>query len=139
MTIEQTPNITSIETDHDPMVNGEGAVIPLIIGQTGNTVEADNIQIKKYRNIEQVGSSIENGGIGNAETNMTYQFCKKFLKETKKVYSDDIGLPFIYVIDMGSIDFTNGDAWAEAFNVAMTQQDVGEINSYHCWNNVFFE
>lgn len=128
MTIEQTPNITSIETDHDPMVNGEGAVIPLIIGQTGNTVEADNIQIKRYRNIEQVGSSIENGGIGNAETNMTYQFCKKFLKETKKVYSDDIGLPFIYVIDMGSIDFTNGDAWAEAFNVAMTQQDVGEIN-----------
>ena len=84
MTIEQTPNITSIETDHDPMVNGEGAVIPLIIGQTGNTVEADNIQIKKYRNIEQVGSSIENGGIGNAETNMTYQFCKKFLKDEKK-------------------------------------------------------
>ena len=83
MTIEQTPNITSIETDHDPMVNGEGAVIPLIIGQTGNTVEADNIQIKKYRNIEQVGSSIENGGIGNAATNMTYQFCKNFLKETK--------------------------------------------------------
>lgn len=127
MTIEQTPNITSIETDQDPMVNGEGAVIPMIIGQTGNTVEPANIQIKKYRNIEQIGATIQNGGIGKADNNMTYQFCKNFLKETKKVYSSDTGLPYVYVIDMGSIAFTNGEAWAKAFNLAMTQQDVGEI------------
>lgn len=127
MTIEQTPNITSIETDQDPMINGEGAVTPLIIGQTGNTVEPANIQIKKYRNIEQVGATVANGGIGNADANMTYQFCKKFLKETKKVYSGDTGIPYIYVIDMGSIALTNGEAWAKAFNLAMTQQDVGQI------------
>ena len=127
MTIEQTPNITSTETDQDPMLNGEGAVIPLIIGLTGNTVEAANIQIKKYKNIEQVGATIANGGIGNADTNMTFQFCKKFFKEARKIYSDDTGLPYIYVIDMGNLQFSNGDAWTKAFNLAMTQQDVGQI------------
>ena len=127
MTIEQTPNITYTETDQNPKMNGSGAVIPLIIGQTGNTVEPANITIKKYKSLTQIGASVANGGIGSADNNMSYQFFKKFLKETKKVYSDDLGLPYVYFIDMGSIAFTNGEAWTKAFNLAMTQRDIGKI------------
>lgn len=127
MTIEQTPNITYTETDQNPKMNGSGAVIPLIIGQTGNTVEPANITIKKYKSLTQIAATVANGGIGNADSNMSYQFFKKFLKETKKIYSDDTGLPYVYFIDMGSIAFTNGEAWAKAFNLAMTQQDIGKI------------
>lgn len=127
MTIEKTPNITYTETDQNPKMIGSGAVIPLIIGQTGNTVEPSNITIKKYKSLTQIGATVANGGIGNADSNMSYQFFKKFLKETKKVYSDDTGLPFVYFIDMGTIPFTNGEAWAKAFNLAMTQKDIGKI------------
>ena len=127
MTIEQTPNITYTETDQNPKMIGSGAVIPLVIGQTGNTVEPDNITIKKYKSLTQIGATVANGGIGNADSNMSYQFFKKFLKETKKIYSDDVGLPYVYFIDMGSIAFTNGEAWAKAFNLAMTQRDIGKI------------
>lgn len=127
MTIEQTPNITYTETDQNPKMTGSGAVIPLIIGQTGNTVEPANITIKKYKSLAQIGATVANGGIGNSDSNMSYQFLKKFLKETKKVYSDDLGLPYVYFIDMGSIAFTNGEAWAKAFNLAMTQRDIGKI------------
>lgn len=127
MTIEQTPNITYTETDQNPKMIGSGAVIPLVIGQTGNTVEPDDITIKKYKSLTQIGATVANGGIGNADSNMSYQFFKKFLKETKKIYSDDVGLPYVYFIDMGSIAFTNGEAWAKAFNLAMTQRDIGKI------------
>ena len=51
--IEQTPNITYIETDQNPKFNGEGAVIPLIIGQTGNNINAEDIAVKKYKNINK--------------------------------------------------------------------------------------
>ena len=85
MTIEQTPNITYTETDQNPKMNGSGAVIPLIIGVTGNTVAVDDISIKKYKGIAQIGADVAHGGIGNADSNMSYQFFKKFLKETKKV------------------------------------------------------
>ncbi|MCR5026999.1 MAG: hypothetical protein K6A34_06130 [Methanobrevibacter sp.] len=127
MTIEQTPNITYTETDQNPKMTGSGAVIPLIIGQTGNTVDVANIAIKKYKGLAEIGATVANGGIGNADTNMSYQFFKKFLKETKKIYSDDAGLPYVYFIDMGSIAFSNGEAWAKAFNLAMTQKDIGKV------------
>ena len=127
MTIEQTPNITYTETDQNPKMTGTGAVIPVIIGQTGNTVDAANLTVKKYKSLAQIGATVANGGIGNADTNMSYQFFKKFLNETKKVYSDDIGLPYVYFIDMGSLAFTNGDAWAKAFNLAMSIKDVGKV------------
>lgn len=127
MTIEQTPNITYTETDQNPKMTGSGAVIPVIIGQTGNTVEADNISIKKYKSLTQIAATVANGGIGNADTNMSYQFFKKFLNETKKIYSNDTGLPYVYFIDMGSLAFTNGDAWTKAFKLAMTRKEVGKI------------
>lgn len=127
MTIEKTPNISYIETDQNPKMNGSGAVIPLIIGQTGNTVTPENITIKKYKNIAKIEATVANGGIGNGDNNMTYQFCKKFIGETKKIQSDDVGLPYLYVIDMGDIAFTNGEAWTKAFNLAMSKRDIGKI------------
>ena len=125
--IEQTPNITYIETDQNPKFNGEGAVIPLIIGQTGNNINADDIAVKKYKNINAIEASVANGGIGNADTNMSYKFFKQFTDETYKVHSNDTGLPYVYFIDMGSIPFSNGEAWSNAFNLAMTKRDIGKL------------
>lgn len=125
--IEQTPNITYIETDQNPKFNGEGAVIPLIIGQTGNNINAEDIAVKKYKNINAIEASVANGGIGNADTNMSYKFFKQFTDETYKVHSNDTGLPYVYFIDMGSIPFSNGEAWTNAFNLAMTKRDIGKL------------
>lgn len=125
--IEQTPNITYIETDQNPKFNGEGAVIPLIIGQTGNNIKADEIAVKKYKNINAIEASVANGGIGNADSNMSYKFFKQFTDETYKIHSNDTGLPYVYFIDMGSIPFTNGEAWCNAFNLAMTKRDIGKL------------
>lgn len=125
--IEQTPNITYSETDQNPKFNGEGAVIPLIIGQTGNNINADDIAVKKYKNINAIEASVANGGIGNADSNMSYKFFKQFTDETYKIHSNDTGLPYVYFIDMGSIPFTNGEAWSNAFNLAMTKRDIGKL------------
>ena len=125
--IEQTPNITYTETDQNPKFNGEGAVIPLIIGQTGNNINVNDIAIKKYKNINAIEASVANGGIGNADTNLSYKFFKQFTDETYKVNSNDTGLPYVYFIDMGSIPFTNGEAWSKAFNLAMTKREIGKI------------
>lgn len=125
--IEQTPNITYTETDQNPKFNGEGAVIPLIIGQTGNNINVNDIAIKKYKNINAIEASVANGGIGNADTNLSYKFFKQFTNETYKVNSNDTGLPYVYFIDMGSIPFSNGEAWSKAFNLAMTKREIGKI------------
>ena len=58
---------------------------------------------------------------------MSYKFFKQFTDETYKIHSNDTGLPYVYFIDMGSIPFTNGEAWSNAFNLAMTKRDIGKL------------
>lgn len=124
MTIEETPyvEITNLEDDS---VNGEGSYIPVIIGQTGNTVSADNLKVQTFLRYDQACATVQNGGIGvDPTTNKSLAFLKPFLEECAPINIDDIGLPKFYFIDMGSLPFTNGNAWADAFELAKTKIDA---------------
>lgn len=124
MTIEETP-YTKITELEDNSVNGEGAYIPVIIGQTGNTVSADNLKIQTFERYEQACATPQNKGIGtDPTTNKSLAFLKPFLDECKPEKFDEIGLPKFYFIDMGNLPFTNGNAWADAFELAKTKIDA---------------
>lgn len=124
MTIEETPYVEINEIEDDS-VNGDGAYIPVIIGQTGNTISADNLKVQTFVRYDQACATIANGGIGtDPTTNKSLAFLKPFLDECAPKSVDDIGLPKFYFIDMGSLPFTNGNAWADAFELAKTKNDA---------------
>lgn len=123
MIIEETPYVEISEIEEDS-VNGNGAYIPVIIGQTDNTVSADNLKVQTFVRYEQACATVQNGGIGvNLNTNKSLAFLKPFLEECAPKNIDDIGLPKFHFIDMGNLPFTNGDAWADAFELAKTKTD----------------
>lgn len=124
MTIEETPYV-EINEQEDTSVNGEGSYIPVIIGQTGNTVTEDNLEVKTFVRYDQACATAQNGGIGtDPATNKSLAFLKPFLEECAPIDLEDIGLPKFYFIDMGNLPFTNGNAWANAFELAKTKEDA---------------
>ena len=113
MTIEETPYVEINEVE-DNSVNGDGAYIPVIIGQTGNTVSADNLKVQTFERYEDACATQQNNGIGtNPSTNKSLAFLKPFLDECKP-----------QTLEVGNLPFTNGAAWADAFELAKTKIDA---------------
>lgn len=99
-TIIETPKVKYTELDSNPTLTGEGSQIPIIIGITGNATPTSGIQ--KFKNYDACCQTVANGGIGtDTTTNPLLAFCKDFFEEAKKINADDIGIPYIYVIDLG--------------------------------------
>ena len=128
-------------------LTGEGSKIPVIIGATGNapaqgsTYKVDGTEIRKYTSWEEVNKPItaENPGIGvwsEDTSNKLSQFLYEFFKEARLLTNSDIGVPYIYVIDVGA--GTAKQAWLDALTLAKSKSDaqievyVGadNINSY---------
>lgn len=128
-------------------LTGEGSKIPVIIGATGNapaqgsTYKADGTEIRKYTSWEEVNKPItaENPGIGvwsEGTSNKLSQFLYEFFKEARLLTNSDVGVPYIYVIDVGA--GTAKQAWLDALTLAKSKSDaqievyVGadNINSY---------
>lgn len=128
-------------------LTGEGSKIPVIIGATGNapaqgsTYKVDGTEIRKYTSWEEVNKPItaENPGIGvwsEDTSNKLSQFLYEFFKEARLLTNADIGVPYIYVIDVGA--GTTKQAWVDALALAKSKSDaqievyVGadNINSY---------
>ncbi len=136
MAINQTPGITYSEIDTDPNANGLGAEIPIFIGISGNSTPYKGVQ--KFKKYEEacVEPTATTPGIGTSETNNPLlATVKKFFEEAKKINSDDIGIPYIYVIDLGNIALRSGEqatsaseatitAWTDAMKLAKTVQEV---------------
>lgn len=124
MTIEETPYV-EINEKEDDSVNGDGAYVPVIIGQTGNTVTAANLKVQTFVRYDQACATAQNGGIGvDPTTNKSLAFLKPFLEECAPKSVEDIGLPKFHFIDMGNLPFTNGEAWADAFELAKTKNNA---------------
>ena len=128
-------------------LTGEGSKIPVIIGATGNapaqgsTYKVDGTEIRKYTSWEEVNKPItaENPGIGvwsEGTSNKLSQFLYEFFKEARLLTNSDVGVPYIYVIDVGA--GTAKQAWLDALTLAKSKSDaqievyVGadNINSY---------
>lgn len=115
-------------------LTGDGSKIPVIIGATGNapengsTYKIDGTVIRKYTSWEEVNKEItaENPGIGvwsEGTTNKLSQFLYEFFEEAKLKVNSDIGVPYIYVIDVGA--GTAKQSWLNALDLAKTKLDAG--------------
>ncbi|MBQ6220026.1 MAG: hypothetical protein IJH63_00350 [Methanobrevibacter sp.] len=116
-------------------LTGEGSKIPVIIGATGNTYDEENnptykidgTQIRKYSGWDEVNvaTNATNPGIGVWTENTTNQlsnFLKEFFEEAKLQANDDIGVPHIYVIDVG--DGKTKQSWLNAIDLAKSKLDA---------------
>lgn len=126
MPIEKTPRVEYYEENSNPLASGDGAEIPIIIGISGNETPVEGV--KKFKNYKQAFAEVSEGGIGtDVENNPILSFLKNFFAETNKKYSDDIGVPYVYVIDVGTADISNEEgkkAFTDAMNLAKTKRDV---------------
>lgn len=136
--IQKTPHVIYEEADSNPTLSGDGAYVPVFIGKTGNT-SADPTKILKFRNYSAARKATTYGGIGTDETtNPLLATLKDFFEEADKQSSEDLSVPYVYVIDMGDTPikgtYEEGtgddkvtknylDDWAYAFDLAKTKRE----------------
>ena len=107
-------------------LEGTGGKIPVFIGKTGNSAatgyKVDGTQILKFKDYDEVCRTIANGGIGtDTSTNPLLAVLEKFFEEAEPRTEEDIGVPYIYVIDVGA--GTSKDVWLAALTTAKTKRD----------------
>ena len=126
MPITKKPGVYFNETTEYEL-QGNGGKIPVFIGKTGNTAatgyKVDGTQILQFANYTEVNRSIANGGIGtDLTTNPLLAVLKDFFEEAEVKSSEDIGIPYVYVIDVGA--GTAKSAWLSALTTAKTKRDA---------------
>ena len=129
MAITKIPGVyLNEEVDYE--LSGTGSKIPIWIGLTGNTGTAsykvDGTSIMKFTQYDDLNKATTDGGIGavtgDTSTNTLNLTLKQFFKESALKQVDDIGVPYIYVIDVG--DGTDKDAWLNAIETALSKNDA---------------
>ncbi len=134
MAITETPKVKYYEGDSNPSLSGEGGQIPIIIGITNNSNPKTGIQ--KFKNYSACNATVANGGLGtDTATNPLLAFLKEFFEENKKINSDDLSVPYVYVVDLGTGVTTTGEganatstlttsAWTNAMALAKSKREV---------------
>lgn len=129
MTITRIPGVyLNEEVDYE--LSGTGSKIPIFIGLTGNTGTAsykvDGTSILKFTQYDDLNKATTAGGIGavtgDTSDNTLNLVLRKFYEEAALKQVDDIGVPYIYVIDVG--DGTNKNAWLSAIETALEKNDA---------------
>lgn len=107
---------------------GDGSKIPVFIGYTGNEAtddyKTDGSNIQRFVHWKDVNKAVDNGGIGVYEEgtkNLLLKTLQEFFEEAKMNTSADIGVPYIYVIDLGKAEDKN--AWVNAFSNAKVKAE----------------
>lgn len=126
-------------------LTGEGSKIPVIIGLTGNTAsgtyKVDGTVVRKYSSWDDVNKPLNasSPGICPVPTeevpNTTYdkesikttnnqlaRFLYQFFEEARLQVNTDLGVPYVYVIDVGA--GTSKDAWVNALKTAKSKLDA---------------
>lgn len=113
--IDETPKIRIYKEDASALQNGDGGEIPIFIGATGN--ESPSSNILELKNYKEAIRTPNNNGIGpESNSNFMLPIIKDFFEESMKLNVDDIGVPKIYVKDLGNTTaataapFTNAKA-----------------------------
>lgn len=113
-----------LNEDVDYELSGVGSKIPVFIGKTGNTGSADykvdGSVALKFTNYDDANKAITAGGIGL--DNELNKILKNFFEEARLKQPDDIGVPHVYVIDVGA--GTSRDAWLTAVETAFSKIDA---------------
>lgn len=143
MPITTTPGVYYSE-NVEYELEGEGSKIPIFIGRTGNKSsesedrKCDGSEVLKFKRWSEINRPVNEGGLGVYETevekgeeeegfksvqeaNLMLHVLKEFFEEAKMNTSADIGVPYIYVIDLGEAN--SKDAWLKAMEVAKTKAE----------------
>lgn len=124
-----------LNEDVDYELSGVGSKIPVFIGKTGNTGSADykvdGSVALKFTNYDDLNKAITAGGIGL--DNDLNKVLKNFFEEARLKQPDDIGVPHVYVIDVGA--GTSRDAWLTAVETAFSKID-GSIMAFVGTENI---
>ncbi len=113
-----------LNEDVDYELSGVGSKIPVFIGKTGNTgsvdYKVDGSVALKFSNYDDLNKAITAGGIGL--DNELNKVLKNFFEEARLKQPDDIGVPHVYVIDVGA--GTSRAAWITAVETAFSKIDA---------------
>lgn len=101
------PYMNYHETTSNPLLDGDGAEIPVFIGKSNNT--GNPKQLKIYKNYNTVKVDTSKGGLGvettTTETDNPLLFAvKQFFEEASQntTTSNPLGVSKVYVIDLGA-------------------------------------
>lgn len=126
-------------------LTGEGSKIPVIIGATGNTAsgdyKVDGTVVRKYKSWEDVNKPINASSPGihpipteehpdaaytedtiKTTTNQLAKFLYEFFEEARLQVNSDLGVPYVYVIDVGA--GTAKESWINALKTAKSKLDA---------------
>ena len=134
MAIEKISGVY-LDEEVDYELTGTGSKIPVVIGLTGNTgtedYKVDGTNVMKFTNYDELNKATTAGGIGAVDstattsTNLLNMVLRKFYQEARLKQPDDVGVPYIYVIDVG--DGTSKAAWEKALETALIKNDADII------------
>ena len=128
MTITKRPGVYFNE-EVDFELDGNGAKIPVFIGYSGNTstsnYKTDGTVLQKFSKWSEVNQAIEKGGIGvytENTTNKLLSVIHDFYEEAEIHKTSDIGVPRIYVIDLGKAE--DKEVWLKAFSTCKSEEEI---------------
>lgn len=99
--INENPKIKVLKDDSTSLQNGSGGEVPIFIAATGN--ENPSTDILEFKNYKEATRLPANGGIGpENENKYMLPIIEDFFNESMKLSSDDIGIPHIYMKDLGT-------------------------------------
>lgn len=123
MPITETPKVIYKEINSNPILKGNGAQIPVFIGNTGNKTPVEGIQ--RFKNYTAARRTVENGGIGlDPETNSLLNRVKEFFEETRKTAASEITAPYVYVVDLGEASLADTKMWTDAMEIVKSKRDI---------------
>ena len=123
--INETPKIKVHKEDSTSLQNGEGGEVPIFIGATGK--ESPSTEIYEFKNYKEASS--ETKGIGLPANNYMLPVLQDFFDETLKLVSDDIGVPHIYVKDLGNATVSTAAPGINAKKDSRRKLDV-QVEAY---------
>ncbi len=130
MSINVTPGVIYKEAESNENLIGNGSQIPIIIGKSSSAT-GDPTKIIKFKNYSQAKKSVANGGVGpEPETlhdNPLLEFLKQYFEEGARLKVADKGMPYVYVIDMGTAP-TDAN-WTTAMT-SITKKSEVEVEVY---------
>lgn len=127
MPILETPKV--IVNDQSGVANnsGTGGEIPIFISPTGNA--QPNANILKFTNYNDCTNTVQDGGIGEETNNYLLPVLKDFFEESLKINSDDIGVPYLYVKDLGTATPSSAAPWVNAIPQLTAKRDA-QVEAY---------
>ena len=125
MAINKIPGVYLSE-DVEYELLGSGGKIPVFIGKTGNSGSNDHAvdgsEVLKFKSYDEVKKAPAAGGIGEGTGNVLAAALKDFFEENRIDVPGDVGVPYVYVIDVG--DGTAKTAWLAAIESAFSKRDA---------------